>query len=385
MAGRSFWRLYSPSSQAAAVIGRSSQVLQGKTCTSQVYNSNAFEQALAKERLILVAGYGTAGRSSVAAATAIALARQRSTILVDADDPVHGIEDIMGIEFGEDAQVSSSQGASWTQPMQLDSDGALSASKLSALGTRNFLEKLLAADAWRRLLEDSSGASVVAAMGISVRDLVGILECVRPPPGAEMPVALARFLHKKTDKKWDYVVVDAGVPALAAQLQSVPPVVAGGLEGLLNLQRIIKIARNNVMPSAIISGLKVLAGSQTRRSWSGQISQVVHGLEELRLAMASLASMKKTFLLVLPYHACSAEQKGACRIIERLKPTCIALTGYDESTAHLAPRPSWLPDGVPVITLPWAEEGRMQKPVGGEELVPLADAMLNSRLAQGGA
>eukprot|EP00746_Dinoflagellata_sp_MGD_P091149 gnl/MRDRNA2_/MRDRNA2_36093_c0_seq1.p1 gnl/MRDRNA2_/MRDRNA2_36093_c0~~gnl/MRDRNA2_/MRDRNA2_36093_c0_seq1.p1 ORF type:complete len:383 (+),score=71.31 gnl/MRDRNA2_/MRDRNA2_36093_c0_seq1:108-1256(+) len=356
---------------------------------SSVSEPSTFWTALAEKRLIVVTGHGTSGRASVAAAAAMALARQTRTLIVDADDPAHGMQDVIGIQFNEDVQdvhcvrrkLSSGKlpRASWTGAKLVGDDCKLAASQLSALGTREFLEHLLAADAWRQLIEDDSGANVLNSMGIPVKDLVGILECVRVPPGAEMPVALARLLQTKFVQEWDYVVVDAGAPALAAQLQSVPPVVANALQGLMSMQKLVKIARDKVMPSAVMAGLRVLTSNKTRTDWVCQYAEVLDGLEKLRVAMLGLSCMEKTLLLVLPYHAGKADQRAARRIIERLKPNCIALTGYEEKTAHLAPRPDWLPEGPEVVTLPWFEEQKWRKPTW-KELGPLADSMLEAHL-----
>lgn len=315
---------------------------------------------------------------AAAAALALARLRQRPALLVDADDPAHGMGGALGL--GAELLPSGAQKALQLELKLPDQAGAsVAAARLCAAETRAFLEELLAAQRWRKLLEDDSGAKVVAAMGMPLSELLGILDCVQPPPGAEMPVALARLLRvqkspkEKKDLATRQVVVDAGAAALAVQLQSVPPAVADGLGGFLKLQDLLKAARKAAVPSAVASGLRMLVGVPAKRDgWRSQFATTVQGLELLREDMASLAAMEKGVLLVLPFRPGRAGEQAACRTIERLKPICIALTGHCADGADVAPRPPWLPPGPAVVTLPWNDE----RPAGIDELHCLADAML---------
>ncbi|CAE8631257.1 unnamed protein product [Polarella glacialis] len=293
----------------------------------------------------------------------MALSRKAPTLLVDADDPAHGMGDALGIG---DLPIDR------PKALQLLQGEDLSAAQLSGPSTRIFLEHLLAADKWRRLLEDDAGAKLVAALGVPMGGLLQVLDCVQPPPGAEMPVALARLLAQTTEARLPHVVVDGGAAVLAVQLQSVPPAVADGLGGFLRLQELIKVARESAMPSAVISGIRLFVGRSSRQEWSSQYQTTITGLEQLREAMSGLAQADKAVLLVLPYRPGRAGERAACRTIERLQPSCIALTGHKEPGATFAERPTWLPPGPAVVMLPWGDE----RPSGLEELQTLADAML---------
>lgn len=324
--------------------------------------SKAIESELASRRLVFVAGGSTAGRTPVAAAVALALVRRGGTLLVDANDPAHGMGDTLQTDLLS------------TEPLPLNIPGSppsLITARLSCLETRAFMENLLATDKWRRLIEDDAGSRMAAAVGIPVTDLLSVLDCVRPPPGAEMPVALARLLRRPAAMSASHVVVDAGAATLATQLQVVPPAVADALEGITRFQTLIRKAREAAMPAAMASGLRFLVGKNVRESATAQFVATMELIQELQIAMKALASAEKTTLLVLPYSPGRAGVKSACRLVERLQPTCVALTHYRSGPANLAPRPEWLPPGPSVVTLPWGDE----LPLGLAQLSTLADAM----------
>lgn len=331
----------------------------------------SFRAALSARRVLFVAGGSTAGRAPVAAAAALALFRASSgsTLLVDADHPAHGMGDVLGTELpvGE--------------PVELKLFGkvlgsSLSGAQLSGPETQQFLEQLLATNEWRRLLEQDAGVKMAASMGIPIGELLGILDCVRPPPGAEMPVALARLLSGGSSLKAKHVVVDAGAAAIAAQLQSVPRAVADGLEGLLKLQDLVKRARAgaSVWPGAVATGLRLLVNKEVREDASAQFSATLQRVKRLHAAMSAMASADTAVLLVLPHSPGKAGERAACRLVDSLRPVGIALTGHAPGGASVAPRPAWLPAGPAVVTLPWGE----QRPSGTQELTRLAEAMLEA-------
>mmetsp|Transcript_112857 Transcript_112857/g.364312 ORF Transcript_112857/g.364312 Transcript_112857/m.364312 type:complete len:346 (-) Transcript_112857:84-1121(-) len=338
----------------------------------------SFRAVLGAQRLLFVAGGSTAGRAQVAAAAALALARRAPTLLVDADDPAHGMGDVLGVEelpssepmpvslAGSSGRVDEARNPGGALP------SALSAVRLSGPDTRSFLEKLLAAKEWRRLMEQHAGAQVAASIGIPIGELLSVLDCVRPPPGADMPVALARLLTLGGSAQAQHIVVDAGAAALAAQLQSVPPAVAGGLEGFLRLQRLLRDARQAAVPSAVASGLRLLIGKEVRDGASAQFAETLRRVEELHAATAALASADKAVLLVLPQRPGLAGARAACRLVESLQPCCVVLTDHTLGGPPPASRPDWLPPGLAVAHLSWGEE----RPSGIEDLSILAEALL---------
>eukprot|EP00929_Paragymnodinium_shiwhaense_P118536 TRINITY_DN90453_c0_g1_i1.p1 TRINITY_DN90453_c0_g1~~TRINITY_DN90453_c0_g1_i1.p1 ORF type:complete len:389 (-),score=74.07 TRINITY_DN90453_c0_g1_i1:184-1350(-) len=338
---------------------------------------SAFRDALYQRPLLFVAGGSTAGRAHVAAAAGLALARSKRTLLVDADFPAHGLGDALGVQL----PVMSSAAK------RLEIPGlptALEAVKLCGPQTQKYLLTLLAADKWRSLLEHDNSLKMATSFGLPIKELAQLLSAVRTPPGAEMPIALARLLAqlgasslptsglKKKYERVEHVVVDAGAAALAAQLQHVPVAVSEGLQGFLMVHRLIKSVKDAAMPAAMTSGLRMLVGREVRENASAQMAETLRNIEQLHAAMASLARTDSSVLLVLPYAPGKGAVGAAQRLIDALRPSCIALTHFPAAAeASSAPRPDWIPDHLPVLTLPWGNE----KPQGLDELSRLADAM----------
>lgn len=332
----------------------------------------SFRASLASRRVLLVAGGISAGRVEVAAAAALALARTSTTLLVDADSPAHGLSEALDtcLQCMEPAPLKPS-GASERDIVTPSEVANLSAAVLSRRQTRSFLTDVLSVDKWKSFIEEDAGARLARAVGVPIVELLAVLDCLRPPPGAEMPVALAQLLNHESSKQSAHVVVDAGAAALAAQLQTVPPAVADGLDGLLKFQSIIKEARKAVVPMPVSAGLGLLIGGR-KTNWITEYDAMIERLLDLRNSMSALALEDKAVLLALPSHPGRADEQTARRLIEYLQPICVALTGYTGRHANLAPRPEWVPPGPAVVTLPWVE-GR---PSGFHELSALADAML---------
>ncbi|CAE7568282.1 yop-1 [Symbiodinium natans] len=257
---------------------------------------------------------------------------------------------------------------------------SVAAAQLCASTTREFLERLLAAKRWRALLEDGTGARLVAAMGMPMQELMGVLDCVQPPPGAEMPVALAQLLRRTSPQNPEnpenpaspfesmHAVVDAGAPALAVQLQSVPPAVAEGLGGVLRLQDLVRAAKQAAVPSAVTSGLQMLIGASAddREDWRDAFKATVTGLRQLRQDMAALAEADTGVLLVV--HWPGPGERAAQRLVDRLSPICAVLIGFPDNIV-----PPWL-SGIPTVSLPAMEE----RSPGLGELRKLAEAMLRA-------
>lgn len=308
----------------------------------------SFRQAIAGQRVLLVAGGTTSGRTRVSAAAAVALSRSAPTLLVDADDPQHGLGDQLGLEGYESSELP--------RPVAVKVDGHvgdLKFARLSRIDTLAFLERLMGTSQWRKMIAtDGAGAKVAAAMGVPVEGMLGVLDALRPLPGAEMPVALARLLSSEPAKHMKYVVVDAGAAGLAAQFQSIPPVVADGLAGLLQLQGLLAKAKNAVLPGTITVGMRMLVGSEARFAARAQLEATNMGLDVLRTDMAHLAGMERAVLLVTPRRPGMGGVQGAIRMVDRLQPSCVALTWNQADGELPRGRPRWLKQGPAAVTLP---------------------------------
>lgn len=325
----------------------------------------SFGARLASRRLLLVAGGSTAGRAHVAAAAALYLARSAPTLLVDANEPAHVLAEILETKAPED------EPASLLQPGDPRAAGGLSLAQLSGPETRRFLESVLATDQWRRIIEDDAGISFAQSVGVPVSGLLGVLDCIRPPPGAEMPIALARLLGGGgVAAEAEHVVVDAGSAAVALQLQVVPPAVADGLQAIHELQSLVKSARSQLLPSAVASGFRMFVGQGMRESASTTYSSTMAKLEDLQHSTRALASAQREVLLVLPHSPGRTCEPAVRRLVDRLQPACIALTRCKPG----ATRPDWIPEGPAVVFLD-IDGGVDEVPLGLDGLARFADAM----------
>ena len=74
-------------------------------------DATRFVDALCERQVLFVSGNNARGRASVAAAAALARACQRGpSLLVDADDPVHGMADVLGEQLGSSWYLGANGG-----------------------------------------------------------------------------------------------------------------------------------------------------------------------------------------------------------------------------------------------------------------------------------
>lgn len=320
----------------------------------------SFADVLEENPLLLVAGDCSEKSCIVAVAAGIALSRKGSTFIVDADEPALRMSDVLGLEL----RVSE------PTAVPLPGGGSLSAARLSALDTREFLTRILASDDWRRLIETDSGTRFVKSLGVPVNELLDLLDILRPPPGCEMPIALARLLQSESGRSAKSVVVDGGAAALVDQLQRVPPSISDTLGAILRLHHLLEAGRAAAVPTAVVAGLRMLVGTKPE-GLSLHLGKLHDGLVELHADMTNFAASEKAVLLVLSNCPDVVTERAALRVISRVQPSCVAWVGADPSEG-LAPRPHWMPPDLPVVSLPWGHS----VPTGIEEISAVADMML---------
>jgi arsenite-transporting ATPase len=163
-------------------------------------------------RVILYTGKGGVGKTTTAAATAVAAAGLGLRTLVMSTDPAHSLGDALGIELGSDgkpAEVAEVEGLAAQQvgpPTALD-------------------------DSWR----------VVQSYLLSVLDVVGIdavvAEEITALPGAEEIAALLELRHQVASGEWDLVIVDCAPTAETLRLLALPEALAWHLQRLVPGQR----------------------------------------------------------------------------------------------------------------------------------------------------
>ena len=171
-------------------------------------------------RVVLCTGKGGVGKTSVAAATAIACSRLGHRTLVISTDPAHSLGDCLDQELG-------------LEPLQV-SDG-LWAQEISAL---HELQR-----SWNTIHTYLS--RLFASMGVD--DMVA--EEVASPPGMEEIASLLWIRRHYDSQAFDALVVDCAPTGETLQLLSLPDVAKWWLHKLFPLERrIMRVARPMVQP-----------------------------------------------------------------------------------------------------------------------------------------
>src|SRR5258707_12475679 len=175
---------------------------------------------MAIARLILVTGKGGTGKSAVAAALALCLARRRSTLLVDLDQRMWAAR-MLGIEWATNLDEDGSHGNG------ADAIGNLETISLSAITEfEAFIEHIVPIKAVaRRMLQSRTFGYVSAAL-----------------PGLEAFLMLERLriIAGRAALEDRYAVVDAPATGSALELLAVP----GALKQLAPIGTLNRLAAN---------------------------------------------------------------------------------------------------------------------------------------------
>jgi arsenite-transporting ATPase len=166
-------------------------------------------------RILLFTGKGGVGKTTVAAATAVATARSGLRTLILSTDPAHSLSDAFGVALGD-------------QPTEV-CDGLWG----GELDTRTRFE-----EAWTDVREyvvdvlDWAGAGALEAEELSV------------VPGLDEVFALAELRERAVSGEFDVIVVDCAPTAETLRLLSLPDVLAWYMDRVFDSQRrLTKLAR----------------------------------------------------------------------------------------------------------------------------------------------
>jgi arsenite-transporting ATPase len=159
-------------------------------------------------RILLFTGKGGVGKTTTAAATALACADRGARTLVVSTDPAHSLGDAFGIELGD--QPGPVDGSLWGQ--QLD---AIDRMEESWGEIQDWLQDVFA---W-------AGLEAVEAEELAVL------------PGLEEIFALADIKAHADSGDWDVLVVDCAPTAETIRLLSLPDVLSWAMEKLFPVGR----------------------------------------------------------------------------------------------------------------------------------------------------
>ena len=159
-------------------------------------------------RVLLFTGKGGVGKTTTAAATAVAAARTGARVLVVSTDPAHSLGDAFGIDLGD--QPGRVEGSLWGQ--QLDA-------------TARMEESWADIQDWLREVFAWAGLEAIEAEELSVL------------PGLDEVFALADIKTHAASGDWDVLVVDCAPTAETIRLLSLPDVLTWYMERVFPVGR----------------------------------------------------------------------------------------------------------------------------------------------------
>ncbi|MBP2331122.1 arsenite-transporting ATPase [Kibdelosporangium banguiense] len=294
-------------------------------------------------RILLFTGKGGVGKTTLAAATAVALAGRGRETLVVSTDPAHSLADAFGVRLSG-------------QPSPVDS-------KLHAahVDTRGLVDS-----AWDELR--SQLRAVLAGAGVDELDA----EELTVVPGLDELLALTEVARLAKTGTWDAVVVDCGPTAETLRLLALPDAIATYLQ--------------RAFPARSVRGMVSGVGKQ---GWAEAISRLASHLTELRglLADPQVTSVR---LVLTPERLVVAESKrtlAALALRDIRVDGMIANRLVPKAGMRRGPAATWLRtrrgEQDEVLTELRAStpielhvvEHRAAEPVGPEALASLADEL----------
>lgn len=234
----------------------------------------AYQERGSGVRILLVAGKGGVGKTTLAAATAARLTAEGRKALVVSSDPAHSLGDVLDVRLGPD-------------PLEVD----------SGLWAAEVDGRALLGGAWERAR--SHVATVLAGAGVdelAAEELTAV-------PGLEELLALSQVHRLAGTGPWDVVVVDCAPTAESLRLLTLPEAAAHYLERLFPTHR--RVVRG------MLAGIAGGAGSVQR--WDATADALGRLAERLAALRAVLADPRTTSLrLVLtPERVVAAETRRA--------------------------------------------------------------------------
>ncbi|MEO3939085.1 ArsA family ATPase [Dermatophilaceae bacterium Soc4.6] len=309
-------------------------------------------------RILLYTGKGGVGKTTTAAATAVAAARHGISTLVMSTDAAHSLGDALGATLGSTGSAGRPVGIEpHLDALQVSTPHAVDASWRVV---QDYLLQLL---------------STVGVDPVVAEELTSL-------PGAEEVAALLELRDRAESGRWDLVVVDCAPTAETLRLLALPEALAWHLERLLPAQR--GLLRSLRPAAAAASGIPLpgLEVVETVRGWLTRMREVQ------RLLTGDQASVR---LVLTPERVVIAESRRTWTslslygfvvdqvVVNRVFPDATADGGERPDPWRMAWNDAQRDGlsqvaesfaGVPLTTTPYLAH----EPVGPDALAALADA-----------
>jgi arsenite-transporting ATPase len=300
-------------------------------------------------RVLLFTGKGGVGKTTTAAATALACADQGLRTVALSTDPAHSLADALDVELGPlTSQVADNL---WGQ--QLDAQDRME-------------------DSWVEIQRYLSEVFRWAGVGALEAEELSVV------PGLDEVFALADIKEHASSDQWDVVVVDCAPTAETIRLLSLPDVLSRYMERLFpvgrRVNRIVAPVLSRVT-SLPVADDGVFAATQRFYDRLEGVREILTdgGRTSVRLVVnperivIAEARRTHTYLSLFGYHV---DAVVANRVLPADVDDPFLKRWKDLHAEHLASiGESFAP--LPILTVPWQPD----EPVGAEALRAVADAL----------
>jgi arsenite-transporting ATPase len=230
--------------------------------SSRARGGRSLSSVLEGRRLVLFGGKGGVGKTTCAAATAIALAKARKRVLLLSTDPAHSVSDVLAMPIGDEEREVT--GVAGLVARELDAPAAFEAER----------------HRYREAIDGMFRALVRSPRFDATYDRVVMEDLIElAPPGIDEVFAIVTLLDalepaRGKRRRWDTVVVDTAPTGHTLRLLSMPSIAREWTHALLSVllkyRRVLglgEMASDLLLFARRLGALQELLRDQTRAAF----------------------------------------------------------------------------------------------------------------------